>query len=170
MWRHVAFQFDEDTDTMKLFLDGALAIEGPSLIPVSEMDIDEAKELSVNGQAEFLKKNCFLFEKAFVFLCSHLHAAYACSLYCKCLILTSSWGSETADGNFWGPLSLADVRMYVHGIDGPLSLEDISMIADVGAADWLAPSFRCLPSDSMQLTDQVWTDGQDHDCQASYPN
>lgn len=170
MWRHITFQFDEDTDTMRFFLDGALGIEGPSLIPVSEMDIDEGKELYVNGQADFLKNNSFLFEKALVFLCSHLQAVYTCSSHCKCLILTITWGSETEDGNFWGALSLADVRMYVHGTDGPLSLEEISMIADVGAAERLGSSFKCLPSDSMQLSDQVWKDGQDHDCQASYLN
>ena len=56
MWRHVAFQFDEDTDMMRFFLDGALAMEGPSLVPVSEVDIDETKELYVNGQADFLKQ------------------------------------------------------------------------------------------------------------------
>jgi hypothetical protein len=120
VWRHIAFQFDEDAEMMRFFLDGALAMEGPSLAPVSEMDLEETKLLQV-----------------------------------------------AADPNFWGPLSLADLRMYVHDNDGPLSSEDIFIIAKVDDASFSEASFKCLPPDSGQLADSQWKDGQEHDCKVS---
>jgi hypothetical protein len=35
---------------IKFFLDGSLLLEGPSILPVSEIDIEEAMEISVVGQ------------------------------------------------------------------------------------------------------------------------
>ena len=50
IWRHLAFQFNEDDDMIRFFVDGSLLMEGPSLVPVSEIDIEEAMEISVVGQ------------------------------------------------------------------------------------------------------------------------
>ena len=50
IWRHLAFQFNEDDDMIRFFVDGSLLMEGLSLVPVSEIDIEEAMEISVVGQ------------------------------------------------------------------------------------------------------------------------
>jgi hypothetical protein len=57
-WRHIAFQFDEDAERMRFFLDGALAMEGPSPAPVSKMDLKETKLLQVAGQPDFFQFFC----------------------------------------------------------------------------------------------------------------
>jgi hypothetical protein len=59
VWRHIAFQFDEDAEMMRFFLDGTLAMEGPSLAAVSEMDLEETKLLQVAGQPDFFQFICY---------------------------------------------------------------------------------------------------------------
>lgn len=59
IWRHIAFQFDEDAEMMRFYLDGTLAMEGPSLAPVSEMDLEETKLLQVAGQSDLFESFCY---------------------------------------------------------------------------------------------------------------
>ena len=47
-WRHIVFQLDEDNDMMRVFLDGALVEEGPSPIPVVEIDARFSPSLCLN--------------------------------------------------------------------------------------------------------------------------
>jgi len=47
VWRHILFQFDEDTDTIRLFVDGTLAMSGPSPKAIAEIDIAEAGEVYI---------------------------------------------------------------------------------------------------------------------------
>ena len=82
VWRHIAFQFDEDAEMMRFFLDGALAMEGPSLTPVSEMDFEETKRMEVSGQPDFLLILLLLSELHFCHGARTFNATYVGSTDC----------------------------------------------------------------------------------------
>jgi hypothetical protein len=82
IWRHIAIQFDEDAEMMRFFLDGALAMEGPSLTPVSEMDFEETKRMEVSGQPDFLLILLLLSELHFCHGARTFNATYVGSSDC----------------------------------------------------------------------------------------
>ena len=78
------------------------------------------------------------------------------------------WGSKTtlfdSSNCCFGAISMADFRLYVHSLQGPLTPDEVYNISSE-PTPFLKDKYKCLPLSSEGLLDQDWKDWFGHDCE-----
>ncbi|KAJ1481275.1 hypothetical protein T484DRAFT_1899711 [Baffinella frigidus] len=72
-------------------------------------------------------------------------------------------GHTTPGWRYGAEAEISDVRMYVHGAAGPLTADNLKSLAAQPTVN-ISSDYKCLPVDSLQMSDQEWLDSHGHGC------
>ena len=132
--RHIALQFDDVSNDIRVFLDGSLVASTDAVKPIADVDISPAPGAAAAGGGGGAP------QKTTKLALGHSHPGY-------------TYGRE---------VEVYDLRLYV-GSRGVVSEADIAGMA-AGEAAALDPALRCVPAASDDLADTDWSDTFGHAC------